>query len=168
MKIWLVAIAVLGSMATTLCASPDPAEIKIRDVDFKGLMVVNSDLSLTLTFDVKGEDAFDELVFDFYIQLTPREKEQGEQFFHCRTIHRYLEKESGYTTGVILGRNAVKCINPRASKYAVVVSQQGKEIGVENSEDERWWEDASLGHPIENVLWRSSGLPLVREWESRN
>ncbi len=168
MKRWFVAIILLGAIATTLYAAPGPAEIKIRDLDFKGLMVVNSDLTLTLTFDVKDEDAFDEMVFDFYIQLTPREKEQGEQFFHCRTVHRYLEKESGYTTGVVLSRDAVKCINPRDSKYAVVVSLQGGEVDVENSEDERWWEDPSLGKPIENVLWRASGLPIVREWESGN
>jgi len=168
MKKWRAIITLMGAMAVTVCAAPDPAEIKIRDVDFEGLMVVNSDLFLTLTFDVKGEDAFEELVFDFYIQLTPRDKAQGEQFFHCRTVHRFLETESGYKTGVGLSRNVVKCINPRDSKYAVLVSRQGEEIGVENSENLRWWEDASLGQPIENVLWRASGLPIVRQWETAN
>lgn len=166
MKKWMCTITLLVTVAASLYAASEPAEIKIRDVDVDGLMVVNSDLSLTVTFDIKEADAFDEVTFDFYLLLSPREKEQGDQFFHCRTVHRYLEKESGYTTGVRLGRNALKCINPRDSRYAVVVTHQGKEVELENSEKKRWWEESALGQPIENVLRRSSGLPIVREWET--
>lgn len=166
MKKWMCTTLLLVGMAASLYAASESAEIKIRDVDVDGLMVVNSDLSLTVTFDVKDSDAFDEVTFDFYLLLSPREKEQGHQFFHCRTVHRYLEKESGYTTGVRLGRSMLKCINPRDSKYAVVVTHQGKEADVENSEKERWWEESSLGQPLENILRRSSGLPIVRVWET--
>jgi hypothetical protein len=156
----------LAAMAAPLYAASDPVEIKLRDVDYDGLMVVNSDLSLKVTFDVKENDCFDEVRFDFYLLLTPREKERGEQFFHCRTVHRYLEKESGYTSGINLNQRIVKCIQPRDSKYAVVVTYGSSEAAVENSEKDRWWEDDALGQPVENVLRRFAGVPIVREWES--
>jgi hypothetical protein len=166
MKNWIFATGLLFAMATHLYAVSDPVEIKLRDVDYDGLMVVNSDLSLKVTFDVKEADLFDEVVFDFYLLLTPREQERGEQFFHCRTVHRYLEKESGYISGISLNQGIVKCIQPRDSKYAVVVTCGGSEAGLENSEKDRWWEDAALGAPVENMLRRFAGVPIVREWES--
>jgi hypothetical protein len=166
MNKWVFATVLLGAMAATLYAASDPAEIKIRDVDYEGLMVIDGNLSLEVTFDVKENDCLDEVLFDFYLLLTPRKKERGDQFFHCRTIHRYLEKESGYTTGISLNQGIVKCIQPRDSKYAVVVTCGGSEAGVENSEKDRWWEDASLGQPVENVLRRFARVPIVREWES--
>lgn len=147
-------------------ASPDSAIIKLREVKCEGLMNVNSSLSITATFDVQRNDMFDELRFDYYVLLEPRDKDRGSQFMHCRTVHRYLEKESGYKTGVTLAQRILKCINPRHVKYAVVVTYHGKEVGVESSEKKRWWEDKSLGKPIENILVRSTSLPIVREWES--
>jgi hypothetical protein len=166
MKKWIFSTALLFAMTTYLYAVSDPVEIKLRDVDYDGLMIVNSDLSLKVTFDVKEDDCFDEVVFDFYLLMMPREKERGEQFFHCRTVHRYLERESGYTSGISLSQRIVKCIQPRDSKYAVVVTCGGREAALENSEKDRWWEDASLGPPVENVLRRFAGVPIVREWES--
>lgn len=163
----LVYAAVLtGAMTAALYAASEPAEIKVRDMDYDGLMVVNSDLTLKVTFDVKKENCFDEVVFDFYLMLTPREKDRGDQFFHCRTVHRYLEKASGYKSGVSLNQQIVKCVEPRDSKYAVVVTFGGSEVAIENSEKDRWWEDAALGQPVENVLKRFAGAPIVREWES--
>ena len=166
MNQWLFSTALLFAMATHLYAVSDPVKIKLRDVDYDGLMIVNSDLSLKVTFDVKEDDCFDEVVFDFYLLMMPREKERGEQFFHCRTVHRYLERESGYTSGISLSQRIVKCIQPRDSKYAVVVTCGGSEAALENSEKDRWWEDAALGSPVENVLRRFAGVPIVREWES--
>ena len=166
MKKLVFTTMLLGAMAASLCAAADSAEIKLRDVDYDGLMVVNSDLSLKVNFDVKENDCFDEVVFDFYLLLTPREKERGAQFFHCRTVHRYLEKATGYMSGISLEQGIVKCIEPRDSKYAAVVTCGGSEVAVENSEKDRWWEDASLGQPIENVLRRVARAPMVREWES--
>lgn len=166
MKKWMFAAVLSVAMAANLYAASDPVEIKVRDVDYDGLMVVNSDLSLEVTFDVKEDDCFDEVVFDFYLLLTPRRKERGDQYFHCRTVHRYLEKKSGYTSGISLNQGIVKCIQPRDSKYAVVVTCGGSEAAVENSEKDRWWEDASLGQPVENVLRRFARVPIVREWES--
>ena len=166
MKQWVFTTVLMGVMATSLYAASDPVEIKIRDVDFDGLMIVNSDLSLKVTFDVKEDECFDEVAFDFYLLVMPREKERGEQFFHCRTVHRYLEKESGYISGISLNQGIVKCIQPRDSKYAVVVTCGGSEAALENSEKDRWWEDPALGLPVENMLSRFAGVPIVREWES--
>ncbi len=166
MKKLVFSTVLLGVMAVAPYATSDPAEIKLRDMDYDGLMVINSDLSLQVTFDVKKEDCIDEVLFDFFLLLTPRDKERGEQFFHCRTVHRFLEEASGYTSGVSLNPGIVKCIQPRDSKYAVVVTYGGREAAVENSEKDRWWEDVSLGHPVENVLGRFADVPIVREWES--
>jgi hypothetical protein len=69
-------------------------------------------------------------------------------------------------SGISLDQRIVKCIQPRDSKYAVVVTSGGSEAAVENSEKDRWWEDASLGRPVENVLRRFAEAPVVREWES--
>jgi hypothetical protein len=162
----MVVSVLAGALAAPLYSVSDAPEIKVRDVDFDGLMVVNSDLSLKVMFDVKEDDCFDEAVFDFYLLLAPREKERGEQFFHCRTVHRYLEKASGYMSGISLDQRIVKCIRPRESKYAIIVTCAGLEAAVENSEKDRWWEDPSLGQPVENVLNRFARAPIVREWES--
>ncbi|HSR88607.1 MAG TPA: hypothetical protein VLL07_06600 [Pontiella sp.] len=166
MKKIMFAAVLIGAMSASLPAVSDPAVIKVRDLDYNGLMVVNSDLSLRASFDVKEDDCFDEAVFDFYLLLIPREKERGGQFFHCRTVHRYLEKASGYTSGISLDKRIVECIEPRDSKYALVVTCGSIEAAVENSEKDRWWEDASLGQPVENVLKRFADAPVVREWES--
>jgi len=166
MKKVVFTAVLIGTMTVAMHTVSDPMEIKLRDVDYDGLMVVNSDLRLEVTFDVRKDDCYDELVFDFYLLMTPREKERGEQFFHCRTVHRFLEKESGYTSGISLNQRIVDCIQPRDSKYAVVVTCGGSEAAVENSEKDRWWENASLGQPIENVLNRFARVPIVREWES--
>ena len=165
MKTMIVTV-LIGALAMPLHVISGPAEIKVRDIDYDGLMVVNSDLSLRASFDVKEDDCFDEAVFDFYLLLMPREKERGGQFFHCRTVHRYLEKASGYMSGISLDRRIVECIQPRDSKYALVVTCGGIEMAVENSEKDRWWEDASLGEPVENVLRRFAEAPVVRAWES--
>jgi hypothetical protein len=166
MKKMMFAAAVIGAMAAPFHVISGPAEIKIRDMDYAGRMTVNSDLSLRASFDVKEDDSFDETVFDFYLLLVPRDKEQGDQFFHCRTVHRYLQKASGYTSGISLDKRIVECIQPRDSKYALVVTCGGIEAAVENSEKDRWWEDAALGEPVENVLGRFADAPVVREWES--
>jgi hypothetical protein len=166
MKIMMCAAVLFGAMTASLHAGYGPAEIKVRDVDFDGLMAVNSDLTLRASFDVKKNDCYDEAVFDFYLLLIPREKERGDQFFHCRTVHRYLEKASGYMSGISLDQRIVECIQPRDSKYALVVTCGGIEAAVENSEKDRWWEDASLGRPVENILKRFAKAPIVREWES--
>ncbi len=162
----IILVAVLLGMAGAVLAETKPSEIRLRDVDFEGMMGVESSLSLIATFDVKREDMFDELCLDFYILLEARDKEMGPQFFHCRTIHRFLEEESGYTSGVVLAQNIKKCINPRDGIYAVVATYRGDEVGLENSEKERWWENADLGKPIENMLTRTTAMPTVREWES--
>ncbi|MBN2163010.1 MAG: hypothetical protein JXR25_00880 [Pontiellaceae bacterium] len=142
------------------------AEIKLRDVDIDGLMGVGSQLSLIATFDVRKGNLFEECNFDFYVLLESRDKEQGNQFFHCRSTHRFLEKESGYTTGVTLGESIMKCIDVRDAEYAVVVTYKGEEVGLENSLKERWWEKKELGKPIEHVLSRTSSAPYVRAWEA--
>jgi len=162
----LAVIIALGLFAGAVYAERDDTQIKLRDSDLEGLMGINANISLSVTFDVRKEDLIDDLHFDFYILLEPRDDEVVKQFFHCRTTHRFLEEDSGYTTGVYLDRQVKDCINPRHSQYAVVVSYNGEEVGVENSEKERWWEDSSLGQPIENVLSRSSGAPMVRNWEA--
>ena len=163
--VWVV---VFGLMAGGAFASPKEPEIKLRDVKLDGVMVNNSSVSLTATFDVKKEDLFGEMYIDFYILLEPREDEQGPQIFHCRTTHRFIKADPGYTSSAILDPAIVKCINPRHSEYAVVVTYQGKEVAVENSEDQRWWEDQSLGKHIENVLTRAASAPMVRDWEAIN
>ncbi len=163
-KRWMAALMAAALAVPVLAA--DKAEVRLRDVDFDGLMGIDASLSLTATFDVKGGDLFDELRFDFYILLEPRGKEQGPLFFHCRTIHRFLEEGSGYKSGAVLPQKIVKCINPRGGEYAVVATLRGEEVGLENSSKERWWEDGKLGKPIEHVLNRSTGAPVVRTWET--
>ena len=166
MKQLVFSTVLLGVLAVALNAASDPAEIKLRDMDYDGLMGINSPLSLKVTFDVKKEDCLEEVLLDFFLLLTPRKKERGDQFFHCRTVHRFLEEGSGYTSGVSLNQGIVSCIQPRDSKYAVVVTYGGREAAVENSEKDRWWEDVSLGPPVENVLGRFADVPIVRAWES--
>ena len=159
-------VAAAGLLAGTAWADPAPAEIRLRDADLEGLMGVKSGLSLVATFDVKRENLYDELVLDFYLLLEPRDKNLTPQFFHCRTVHRFLEEETGYTSGVGLSPAVMECIQPRSGRYAVIATYRGAEVGVENSEKERWWEGEQLGRPIENVLTRSTGASVVRTWES--
>ena len=162
--LWLA--VVLGVFCGSAFAEVKPSEIKLRDVDFEGMMGMDSSLSLIATFDVRDEDLFEECHFDFYLLLEARDKDQGMQFFHCRTTHRFLEEESGYTSGVVLASSIKKCIDPRDAEYAVVVTYRGKEVAVENSKKERWWEKDELGKPIEKVLSRSSSANTVRNWEA--
>ena len=164
--VWIALM--LGMAASQAPADTQPAEIKLRKTEFKGMMNVQSALSLTVTFDVKKENLYDDLKFDFYILLEPHDKELGPLFFHCRTVHRFLREDTGYESEVSLGSDIMQCIKPRDAKYAVVATYRGEEVGLENSEKERWWEQQDLGKPIENVLSRSSGAPVVREWESTN
>ena len=164
-KIFFGAV-VLGSTVLSVCAELPAAEIKLRDSDLDGLLVNNGQAVLWVEFDVKREDVFDEVTFEYYLLLYPRKKDAGPQFFHCRTVHRFLEEKTGYKSGVVLAPAMLELIDPRDSKYAVVVTYKDKEIGVENSEDDRWWEEATLGAPIENVLTRFADVPTVREWES--
>jgi hypothetical protein len=144
-----------------------PSEVRLRDLELEGLIVETGSLTLTATFDVKRERIFDEVIFDFYLLLNPRDKELGPQFFHCRTVHRYLDEKTGLESGVALGRSVLEGINVRTdAKYAVVITYGGEAVAEENSEKERWWEDAGLGPPVENVLSRFADVPIVREWES--
>ncbi len=166
MKRSVLLAAILGMVSGAFAAEVKPAEIKLRDVDFEGMMGVDSDLTLVATFDVRKEDLFDEMLLDFYILLEPDDEDQGLQFFHSRTTHRFLEEASGYTSGVALPSGIMKCINPSDGEYAVIVTHQGEEVAVENSMKERWWEDQDLGKPIENLLSRSSTAPIIREWET--
>ena len=160
-------VIILGLSLTSLFAETPSAEIKLRELDLDGLMVQNGTLSLTLTFDVRKDDLFDEVIFDFYLLMNPQDKDFDQQFTHCRTVHRYMEKQTSAKSGVRLGAAAMDAINPRNNcKYAVVATFRGEEIGVENSEDDRWWEDSALGMPVENVLSRFSNVPIVRFWES--
>lgn len=165
-KITLMLVVIMGCAAATVCAEKKDAEIRLRDIDLSGLAVNKDQLTLTATFDVKGARVFDEVVFDFYLLLRPQGTDTQLQFLHCRTVHRYLDRKSGLKSGVKLDAAASDCIDPRDEKYAVVVSYKGKEVGVENSESERWWEDAALGAPVENILRRFASVPIVREWES--
>lgn len=157
---------IVGSAVMVLHAEPQTAEIRLRDLDTNGLSVDRGALTLTATFDVKRARIFDEVVFDYYMLLLPQDQDLKVQFLHCRTVHRYLDKKSGHRSGVSLSAAAVEGINPRDEKYAVVVTYQGKEVGVENSEKERWWENPALGDPVENMLVRFAEVPIVREWES--
>lgn len=170
-KIILMGLVLGIAMGTAVAAKTPkekvPAEIKLRDVDLKGMMNIDSDLSLTVTFDVRKADLFDELQIDFYILLEPDDEEQGLQFFHTRTTHRYLEKKSGYRSGVTLPRSVLKCIRPDDAEFAVVVTMAGEVVAVEQSTKERWWEDKELGSPIENVFSRSSSAMIIRDWETR-
>lgn len=165
-KMILVVTLVMGSAAMSLWAEPKEAEIRLRDLDSTGLLIDRGQLMLTATFDVKGARIFDEVVFDFYLLLRPQAKEMKSPFLHCRTVHRYLDRRSGLKSGIILSAAAVEGINPRDEQYAVVVTYKGKEVGVENSEKTRWWENPALGDPVENVLVRIAEVPIVREWES--
>lgn len=165
-KLVLLAV-VLGVTSGVVSAKIKPAEIKLRDVDFKGMMGVESSLTLVATFDVRKESLFDEMVLDFYMLLEPDDEEQGLLFFHCRTVHRFLEEGPGYTSGVALPASIMKCIDPSDGEYAVVVTCEGKEVAVENSLKKRWWENDELGAPIENVLIRSGSAPIIREWETK-
>jgi len=164
-KMILLAVA-LGCAAVSAQAETKVAEIRLRDSDLDGLLVNNGEVVLTVEFDVKREDLLDEVVFEYYLLLYPRDKGEKPQFFHCRTVHRYLEEKTGYTSGVKLDPVVLEVIEPRDSKYAVVVTYKGEEVGVENSEKERWWEESALGAPVENILTRLGNLPIVREWES--
>lgn len=159
---------IMGCVSLTPLYAEAPApEIKLRELELEGLMVQNGNLTLTLTFDVRKDDIFDELTFDFYLLMNPQDKDFEPQFTHCRTVHRYLEKQTSAKSGVKLGPAVLDAINPRNNcKYAVVATFRGEEIGVENSEDDRWWEDSALGDPVENVLERSANVPIVRVWES--
>ncbi|MDF7798067.1 hypothetical protein P4C99_01230 [Pontiellaceae bacterium B1224] len=163
----MVITVILACVGLTALAEKDIPEIKVRDLELDGLMVKNSSLTLVATFDVRKEEIIDDLVFDFYLWLEPRDDDYPAQYFHCRTVHRFLEEQSNYTSTVELNEMALKIISPRKDKYALVVTYKGKEVAVENSEnEERWWEDSSVGTPIENVLSRSSTAPIVRVWES--
>lgn len=168
-RIMLATAMFVGSVVVPLYAEGSTAEIRLRKVDLDGLLVSSGQLTLTATFDVKREDVFDEVVFDYYLLLAPQDKDLPAQFLHCRTVHRYLEKKSGFTSGVALGGAALEGISPRSNaKYAVVVTYNGEEADAENSENIRWWEDSSLGSPVENILTRFADVPIVREWESGN
>ena len=163
----LAAAIIIGSAGTSLYAEQGIAEIRLRDLELDGFTISTGQLTLTATFDVKRERVLDEVVFDYYLLLNPEDEDLPPQFLHCRTVHRYLEKKSSLTSGVSLGGAGLEGINPRSNaKYAVVVTYQGEEVGVENSEDDRWWEDSSLGSPVENILNRFADVPIVREWES--
>lgn len=162
----LISAILLGSVTVPLYAETREAEIRLRNLDISGLSVNRTRLTLTATFDVKGARIFDEVMFDFYLLLVPQDNDMKEQFLHCRTVHRYLERKSGYKTSVILSAAALNGIDPRHEKYAVVATYKGKEAGVENSEKDRWWEDAALGPPVENILLRAADVPIVRVWES--
>lgn len=164
MKRALMLAVVMGLMAGTASAAAKPSQIKLRDAELEGMMRINSKLTLTATFDIRSEDLFDELVLDFYMLLEPHDDDRGPQLFHCRTVLRYLEKGSGYTSSVVLSADAVKCIHPKDSEYAVVATYRGQEVAVENSLKTRWWEGGESGAVIENVLTRS-GVSYVREWE---
>lgn len=166
MKKILTAVLVMGGTALLLQAEPQVPEMKLRDLTLDRLGEERNQISLVARFDVKRERLMDEVVFDFYLMLFPKGKGQDPQFFHCRTVHRYLEEKTGHKTGVVLPPLAVKAINSRDEIYAVVVTYKGQEVGVENSEDTRWWEAPALGAPVENMLKRTSNLPMVREWES--
>jgi hypothetical protein len=166
MRTILAAAFVAGSVIPPLYAETKEAEIKLRDLDLSGRSVSGEQLTLTASFDVKEARIYDEVVFDFYLLLTPRDADVKPQLFHCRTVHRYLNRKSGYKSGVVLDAAAVDGINPREEKYAVVATYKGKEVAVENSEKDRWWEDAALGDPVENMLRRVADVPIVREWES--
>lgn len=166
MKRRVLFVIMLGIMAGGAFAEVKPAVIKLRDVDFKGTMGIDANLTLTATFDVQKEDLFDEMYLDFYILLEPDDDDQGLQFFHCRTIHRFLKEHTGYISGVVLPATIMECIDPGDAEYAVVITHGGQEAGLKNSKKERWWEDKELGKPIENVLVRSTRLPTVRPWES--
>lgn len=159
---------IIGCISLTPLFAEAPApEIKLRDLELDGLMVQNGTLTLTLTFDVRKVDIFDEVTFDFYLLMNPQDKAFDPQFTHCRTVHRYLEKQTSAISGARLGTTAMDAINPRNNcKYAVVATFRGEEIDVENSEDDRWWEDPALGEPVENVLERFSNVPIVQVWES--
>lgn len=163
----LAAAIFIGSAVTSLCAEGAIAEIRLRKVDLDGFLVSTGRLTLTATFDVKKERVFDEVFFDYYLLLKPQDNDLSPQFLHCRTVHRYLDEQSGYTSGVSLEKSVLDGIEPRSNaKYALVVTYQGEEVGVENSEKERWWEDSKLGSPVENILGRFADVPIVREWES--
>lgn len=166
MKKTLMVLMFAGSISLISFGEAKPAAIKLRDVDLKGTMSIADNLSLTATFDVQKEDLFDELVLDFYILMEPDDEDRGLQFFHCRTIHRFLSEETGYTSGVVLPSRIMECIDPDKCEYAVVLTYKGEEVGLENSLKERWWENKELGRPIENVLIRSTQIPTVRPWES--
>ena len=166
MKKILATGLIMGSTVVLLQAAPQVAEIKLKDLTLDRLGAEKNQISLVARFDVKRERLMDEVVFDFYLMLFPNGKGMEPQFLHCRTVHRYLEEKTGHKSGVVLPPLAVKAINSRDEIYAVVVTYKGKEVGVENSEDTRWWEASALGAPVENMLTRSSSLPIVREWES--
>jgi hypothetical protein len=165
MKKSIMLVVLLGVMASGVSAEVGPSKINLRDADLEGMMRIDSKLTLTATFDVRSEDLFDELVFDFYMLLEPHDDDRGPQLFHCRTVLRFLEEGSGYTSVVTLPADVVKCINPKDSEYAVVVTYRGEEVEVENSLKKRWWESGECGTPIENVLTRS-GSSYVRTWEA--
>ena len=167
MKIMIcLTVLLLGILSGNTSAQLEPTEIRLRDLDFDGLGKTGSGLSLMATFDVRKENLYDAMTLDFYILLEPRDEDVAPQFFHSRITHRYLEEKTGYISGVNLEPAMVKCIDPRDAKYAVVVTYKGEEVDMDQSEEKRWWEGAALGKPIENILTRSPGGPVVRSWES--
>lgn len=164
-----IIVLVVCSLLTSLFAGQKEAEIEVRKLKLDGLVVRNTDgtLTVTATFDVRKVEIFDDVVFDFYLLLEPYEKDFGPQFFHCRTVHRYLEQKTSQISGIRLSEAALEGIRPRNSaKYAVVVTYQGAVAALENSEKDNWWEDPALGSPVENMLTRFSTVPVVRTWES--
>ena len=167
MKNIILMAVILGCAVLSLQAEPKTATIKLRNLDLKGLTIDRGSATLVATFDVKNARIFDEVVFDFYLLLYPKDKDMEPVFLHSRTIHRYLDRTSGLKSGVVLSAAAVDGINPRDEKYAVVITYRGEEMDMENSEKERWWENSELGAPVENVLSRIAEVPIVREWESR-
>ena len=77
MRTILTAAIILGSVIPPLYAETKEAEIKLRDLDISGLSVNGEQLTLTATFDVKGARIYDEMAFDFYLLLTPRDAASG-------------------------------------------------------------------------------------------
>jgi hypothetical protein len=161
---------VVLSLLTVFCmvgvgAAKDEAEIRLRDLDLNGLLIKRGSLNLTAQFDVKDAKLLDEVTFDFYLLVISRDNDVPPLFFHCQSVHRLIDEKSGHTSGVSLGPDLLSAIEPRDAQYAVVVTYKGKEVGVENSEKERWWEEASLGAPIQHMMSRFGSVPVVRTWE---
>lgn len=167
-RVYTVAV-ILGVAILFAQAKEKDPEIRLRNLDLKGLINSTDYVNLGLTFDVKGGMIFDEASFDYYLLLIPRDKNAKPQFFHCRTVHRYLEEGSGHESGVYFVEGKKKMadwISSSGNKYGVTVTYKGKEVAMESSDNGRWWEDESLGAPVVNVLQRYASVPIVRDWES--
>lgn len=165
-KVLYMAAIIIGSVLTTVDAKE--TEVRLRELRFK-INDSESDpggLILTTTFDIKKAPLFDEAVFFYYLLLTPRDDDRKPQFFRCRIVYRYLKEKTGYRAYIGLPREMKECINPSDEKYAVVVFHKGVEVDLKSSESDRWWEDPALGEPIENVFYRYSDVPYIKEWES--